>query len=331
MKRLKISVIGDGSWATALVKVLANNAEKIHWHIHDKEAIDHLKKYRKNPNFLSSLELDMDKTYMFDNVEETINDSETVWLAVPSVYLKAILENADPEIFNNRKVISAIKGIIPEENLLISEYLENNFQVFPDAYAVISGPSHAEEVAKERLTFLTAASQNSLLAEEVSGLMECRYIKTTVSNDYKGIEYAAVLKNIMAIAVGIYLSLGFGDNFLAVLASNAIREISRFVNAAVPLQRNTDDFAYLGDLLVTSYSQFSRNRTFGTMIGKGYSVKSVQLEMNMVAEGYHCTKSIVEINQKLNLDMPVTSAVYDVLFNDKDVTETMHRLAENLK
>ena len=310
----KISVIGGGSWATAIVKILSNNVSKIHWWVRSNETAEFIRKYKHNPNYLSDVEIDLNKIEIETDLRKAITSSDIIILAVPSAFLKATLGNISGEDFKGRAVFSAIKGIIPDDLLIIGDFLHKKIGIPISQIGVITGPCHAEEVAMERLSYLTIASQNKETATKLATLMACRYIKTCVSDDIYGTEYSAVLKNVIAIASGICHGVGYGDNFQAVLISNAIQEIERFVKAVHPVDRDIKDSAYLGDLLVTAYSSFSRNRMFGTMVGKGYSVKFAQLEMNMIAEGYYATKCIYELNKKYNVHMPIMNAVYHVLY-----------------
>ncbi len=314
MSKPIIAVIGGGSWATALVKILSNNVDSIHWWVRSADTADFINKYRHNPNYLSDVEINLDKVSVSNDLLKTISSSDIIILAVPSAFLKPALEKIKPIDFKNKTVFSAIKGIIPDDLLIIGDYLREKLNIPLNNIGVITGPCHAEEVAMERLSYLTIASTDIVTATTLASLMNCRYIKTLVSDDIYGTEYSAVLKNVIAIASGICHGVGYGDNFQAVLISNAIREIDRFVSAVHPITRDINDSAYLGDLLVTAYSSFSRNRMFGTMIGKGYSVKFAQLEMNMIAEGYYATNCIYELNKKYNIHMPITSAVYHVLY-----------------
>jgi glycerol-3-phosphate dehydrogenase (NAD(P)+) len=326
-----IAVIGEGSWATAIVKLLLNNINKVNWYIRDKDAIDYIQKNHHNPNFSSSIELDISKINLFNNSFEAIIRSEIIFVIVPSAFLKITLSGCPPDIFKNKLLISAIKGIVPDEHLTVCEYFNKAYDIPLNFLGVISGPTHAEEVALERLTYLTISCENSENSQLIASLLNCRYIKSSLSDDVIGTEYAAVLKNIMAVAAGICHSLGYGDNFQAVLISNAIQEIKRFVDSVHPITRDIKDSAYLGDLIVTAYSQFSRNRTFGTMIGKGYSVKSAQLEMNMVAEGYYASKSIWEINKNYGVYLPICNAVYNILYEKISPVIEIRLLTEKIK
>ncbi len=314
MSKPVIAIIGGGSWATALVKIFSNNVDTIHWWVRNADTADFIGKYRHNPNYLSDVEINLDKVKVSNDLTKVISNSDLIILAVPSAFLKPTLEKIKIEDFKNKIVFSAIKGIIPDDLLIIGDYLRQKLSIPLNKIGVITGPCHAEEVAMERLSYLTIASTDTVTATTLATLMNCRYIKTLVSDDIYGTEYSAVLKNVIAIASGICHGVGYGDNFQAVLISNAIREIDRFVSAVHPITRDINDSAYLGDLLVTAYSSFSRNRMFGTMIGKGYSVKFAQLEMNMIAEGYYATNCIYELNKKYNIHMPITSAVYHVLY-----------------
>ena len=310
----QIAVIGGGSWATAIVKMLSNNSDQIHWWVRNPITLEHIKKYKHNPNYLTSVEFDTNKLLLNTDLKDVISKADILIMAVPSAFLKDTLNNISADDFKNKKVFSAIKGIVPEHNLIVGEFFNTEYLMPMDSIGVIAGPCHAEEVAMEKLSYLTVASQSNENASFVASQLSCRYIKTTVSDDIYGTEYSAVLKNVFAIASGICHGLGYGDNFQAVLISNAIQEIKRFVDVVHPINRDINSSAYLGDLLVTAYSQFSRNRMFGAMIGKGYSVKYAQLEMNMIAEGYYGVKCVYEINKRYNVDMPVTTAVYHILY-----------------
>lgn len=310
----KIAVVGGGSWATAIVKMLCNNADHVHWWIRNPESIEHIKKFKHNPNYLTTVEFDTNKLTLYSDLKAIIKTADVLIMAIPSAFLKDALNGITAEDFKNKEVFSAIKGIVPQHNLIIGEFFNTEYGIPMERIGVITGPCHAEEVAMEKLSYLTIACQNTDNAAFVASLLDCRYINTTVSDDIFGTEYSAVLKNVFAIASGICHGLGYGDNFQAVLISNAIQEIKRFVDAVHPIDRDIKSSAYLGDLLVTAYSQFSRNRTFGSMIGKGYSVKSAQLEMNMIAEGYYGTKCVHEINKQYKVEMPITQAVYNILY-----------------
>jgi len=330
MKAPTIGIIGSGSWATALAKLLLNNCASVNWFIRSKTDIDTFKQFGNNPKYLSSVDFNISKINFTDSVIECIRASDYLILAVPSAFLNTTLKDLNKGDLQNKVFFSAIKGIVPEHNLIVGEYLNKVFEVPFQNIGVITGPCHAEEVAMEKLSYLTIASQNTGNAKTVSDLLNCRYLKSTVSDDIYGTEYSAVLKNVVAVAGGICHGLGYGDNFLAVLVSNAIQEIKRFVDAVHPIDRDIKASAYLGDLLVTAYSQFSRNRTFGTMIGKGYSVKNAQLEMNMIAEGYYAVKCVYEINKTYKVQMPITTAVYNIIYGNKNATKEMANLSELL-
>lgn len=329
MKNNSIAVIGGGSWATAIVKMLSNNCANIHWWMRNKEGVDFIKKYKHNPNYLSSVEIDLSKVSVSNNLNEVIAASNVIVLAVPAAFLHQALLQLNVDL-STKIFFSAIKGIVPEKNKIVGEYLFETYQVPYKNIGVISGPCHAEEVALEKLSYLTIACSNDENATNMATLLNCRYVKTTVSDDIYGTEYAAVLKNIFAIASGICHGLGYGDNFQAVLVSNAIQEIARFVKAVHPINRDINNSAYLGDLLVTAYSQFSRNRTFGNMIGKGYSVKSAQFEMNMVAEGYYAVKCLHEINKQYQVDLPIANAVYNIIYEKISPALEIKLLTEKL-
>ena len=309
----RVGLLGSGSWATAIAKMLLCNTDRLNWHIRSKKNIDAFRMTGHNPSYLTSITFDTSKIHFTEDVNEVVRESDVILMVVPSAFLKSALSSLT-ESLEGKYVISAIKGLIPDENMIVGTWLNQKMGVPLDHIGVISGPCHAEEVALERLSYLTMACQNIDLAREYAELITCHFIKTSVSDDIYGTEYAAVLKNIMAIASGVFHGLGYGDNFQAVLISNAIQEIKRFVDTVHPIPRDIKSSAYLGDLLVTCYSQFSRNRTFGTMLGKGYSVKSAQMEMLMVAEGYYAVKSIKEINDRYQVSMPITDCVYNIIY-----------------
>lgn len=331
-KKLKVGIIGGGSWATAIVKMLSDNAQdkELFWWMRNEEQVNFIRKHHRNPNYLSAIELKLASEQVSTNINFVIEHSDILILSVPAAFLKDALQGISKTSFQNKILVSAIKGIVPDQNQIIGDYLHTHYQIPLNNIVVISGPCHAEEVSQEKLSYLTLACQLAENAQEIASLLDSRYIKTNISDDIYGTEYGAVLKNIYAVASGICHGLGFGDNFQAVLISNAIREMARFVNAAHPIERDIKESAYLGDLLVTAYSQFSRNRTFGNMVGKGYTVKSAQLEMNMVAEGYFASQSIHQINKKLKVDIPICRAVYAILYEKHSPIIEMKLLADLL-
>ncbi len=329
-RKKRVSVIGSGSWATAIVKILHEAQPSIGWYIREQEIIDHIKKHRNNPNYLSSVQFDLKKLKVSNDLNEVVKNSDVLVFVVPASFIKVWLEPLK-ESFENKFILSAIKGIVPEDDSTIAEFFNRNYNVPFDQIGIISGPSHAEEVALERLSYLTFSCKDKEHAKEIATLFDTHYIKTNFGTDIYGTEYSAVLKNIYAIAAGIAHGLGYGDNFLSVLISNSQREIERFLKKTYPSKRRMSTSAYLGDLLVTTYSQFSRNRTFGTMIGKGYSVKSTMLEMNMIAEGYNASKCIKEINSKYNVKMPIADAVYNILYENISPAIEMKLLTNKLK
>ena len=324
-----IGVIGGGSWATAIVKMLCENVNSINWWMRNEDSISHIETYGHNPNYISDAELKKEKLNISSDINSVIENSDLIVLAVPSAFLKSTLNNLNVSL-KEKIIVSAIKGIVPENNTIVGEFIHNQYDVPYKNIGVLTGPCHAEEVALERLSYLTVACSDVEKAEFFANSISGRYIKTTVSDDIYGTEYASVLKNVVALASGICHGLGYGDNFQAVLISNAIREIKRFVDKAHPINRDIKESAYLGDLLVTAYSQFSRNRTFGEMIGRGYSVNSAQLQLKMIAEGYYAVKCISEINEKLNVEMPINQAIYNVLYNKKSVRKEIANLTEKL-
>ncbi len=323
--------MGGGSWATAIAKMSMTGGHKINWYMRRPEQIEKFKESGCNPSYLSSVKFDLKKIKFYSNINLAIKHSDILVFATPSPFLKSHLAKVTTSLAG-KKVVTAIKGIVPEENMIVSDYFTKFYGVNEEDVAVIAGPCHAEEVALERLSYLTVGSKNLKFAEFFANRIENSYLKTYITTDVRGIEYASVLKNVYAIASGICHGLKYGDNFQAILVSNSIREMSRFVNTvATDDERNLQDAAYLGDLLVTAYSKFSRNRTFGSMIGKGYSVRSSQLEMEMIAEGYYGTKCIKEINEKYNVEMPILDACYNILYERISPNIEIKSLTEKIR
>lgn len=326
----KVAVIGGGSWATALVKILCNNLPSVNWWMRNDKAVAHILKYRHNPNYLQSVEFDLNKINVSTDLQEIIQPADIVIIATPSAFLVSIFEHFPKALLRDKVVFSAVKGIVPQHNTIPAHFIHDTFGTAYNKIGIICGPCHAEEVALERLSYLTIASQNEDHAERMADLLSCRYIKTTVSDDLFGTELSAVLKNVYAVAAGICSGLGYGDNFQSVLIANAIQEIENFIDEVSPIHRDVKSSAYLGDLLVTAYSKFSRNRTFGFMIGKGYSVKTAQLEMDMIAEGYYAVKCVMEINKENNVEMPIVEAVYNILYERISPVIEMRILTDKL-
>lgn len=309
----KIAIIGGGSWATAIAKIIVSHTHHIGWYIRRDDQIDDFRRLGHNPAYLTSVRFDVDEINFSADINRIVQSYDTLVFVTPSPYLKNHLKKLRTRI-KDKFIVTAIKGIVPDENLCCSEYFHQVYDVPFENLACIGGPSHAEEVAMERLSYLTVGCSDLDKAKAFTEVLANRFIKTKTSSDVLGIEYASVLKNVYAIAAGICYGLNYGDNFQAVLMSNAVQEMDRFLKTIHPIDRNIIDSVYLGDLLVTGYSNFSRNRTFGTMIGKGYSVKSAQIEMEMIAEGYFGTKCMKEINRHLHVNMPILDAVYNILY-----------------
>jgi glycerol-3-phosphate dehydrogenase (NAD(P)+) len=331
-EQISISVIGGGSWATALVKILLDNqvSKTVHWWLRDQQKVDYILSHKHNRDYLSSVSFDLTNLTVTSNIETCIKAGEIIILAIPSAFVHQSLAGIDKSIYKDKIVVSAVKGLIPETSDILGDYFKNHLGIKSEAIGVITGPCHAEEVALEKLSYLTIASENQEAANHIAHVLKGEFIKTSTTDDIYGTEYSAVLKNVYAIAAGICHGLRFGDNFQAVLVSNAIREIKRFIAAVHPIERDIDDSAYLGDLVVTAYSQFSRNRTFGNMLGKGYSVKSAQLEMNMVAEGYYAVKTVHDMNEELKVSMPIADFVYDVVYGGQKARFIIDKLLDKL-
>ncbi len=327
---IRLTMVGGGSWATALVKILSENNVSVKWWLRKTTDAEHIKKFGHNPSYLSDVQINTRKVKVCTKIRDSVKDSDYVILAVPAAFISDALTGLKPEHFARKSVVSAIKGMIPGANQLVTDWVTEQYGVPAERMAVIAGPCHAEEVALEKQSYLTIASPDASNAQHVADLLRCRFVQTTPVDDIYGIEYSAVMKNIIALACGITRGLGYGDNFQAVLVSNAMQEIKRFVDAVYPKHRDLSGSAYLGDLLVTAYSPFSRNRTFGTLIGRGYTIQSAQAEMNMIAEGYYAVKSIYEINRQFAVAMPITNAVYAILYDKAAPTGEMNKLKEVL-
>ncbi|WP_034060656.1 NAD(P)H-dependent glycerol-3-phosphate dehydrogenase [Lacinutrix jangbogonensis] len=330
-KKLKYTVFGSGSWATAIVKMLCENQEKVGWYMRSVYTKEHLLKEQHNPTYLSSVEFNLEQLHISNDINEMVTYADVLIFVIPSAFIGDELKKLNVAL-KGKFVVSAVKGIIPETGLLLGEHFHENYNVPFENIGVIAGPCHAEEVALERLSYLTISCADPIKAQAVADALASDYIKTKISDDIIGTEYAVMLKNIYAIAAGIAHGLGYGDNFQSVLMSNAIREMNRFIKKRHKMKRNINNSAYLGDLLVTGYSVFSRNRMFGNMIGKGYTVKSAQMEMSMVAEGYYATKSAFLLNEKKEKQTktPIIDAVYAILYNGENAKKVFKKLTDAL-
>ncbi|RVU25678.1 NAD(P)H-dependent glycerol-3-phosphate dehydrogenase [Sandaracinomonas limnophila] len=328
----QITVLGGGSWATALVKILCENNVKIKWWIRRKSDVDFIRKYNHNPSYLTDVVINPRKVKTYHKMSDALNGTEYIILAIPAAFIPSTLKDLHAKHFEGKKIVSAIKGMIPDENILVTDWMEKAFNLPLGNSCVIAGPCHAEEIALEKQSYLTIASPKVETAQSFANLLNSRFLQAHAIGDLYGVEYCAVIKNIIAIACGITRGLGFGDNFQAVLVSNAMQEIKVFLDKVYPAtERDLNSSGYLGDLLVTAYSQFSRNRTFGNMLGKGYSVKSAQMEMNMIAEGYYAVKSIYLISKSHDLNLPIIDAVYNIVYGKANPKEEMGRLKGHLK
>jgi len=327
----KFCIMGGGSWATAISKILMmNGTEKINWYMRRPSQIEDFKRLGHNSSYLSAIKFDLNRIHFYSNINLAVKNSDVLLFATPSPYLKQHLKKLKQDI-SGKVIVSAIKGIVPDENLSVSDYFHKMYHVPMGNIAAIGGPCHAEEVALERLSYLTIACTNKERARSIAQKFSCNFVKATISDDIYGVEYSSTLKNVYSIAAGICHGLKYGDNFQAVLISNSTQEISRFINAVYPMARNINESVYMGDLLVTAYSKFSRNRTFGTMIGKGYSVRTAHLEMEMIAEGYYATKCIKEINECYHVNMPILDAVYNILYERVSPNIEIKLLTESLR
>ena len=328
--KASIAIMGGGSWATAIAKIVLERVEHIYWYMRKSETIEEFKRLEHNPSYLTSVRFDIDRITFSSDINEVVRSADTLIFVTPSPYLKNHLRKPKEKI-HNKFIITAIKGIVPDENLICSEYFRQVYNVPDDNLAVLGGPSHAEEVALARLTYLTVGCTDEAKAKTFADMITSDYVKTKTSGDVIGIEFGSVLKNVYAIASGICNGLKYGDNFQSVLVANAVQEMNRFLRAVYPIERNVYDSVYLGDLLVTSYSNFSRNRVFGTMIGRGYSVKSAQIEMEMIAEGFFGTKCMKDINRHFRVNMPILDAVYNILYERISPAIEIKLLTESLR
>lgn len=325
----RIAVMGGGSWATALSKLLLNNCKSITWYMRRDDRIEEFKRLGHNPAYLTDVNFDISRIHFTSDINEACDTCDTLLLVMPSPYFKTHLEKLTTDI-SQKAVVSAVKGIVPDDNELITDYMSKHYGVSPMRMLVVSGPCHAEEVALDRPSYLTIGCHDMARAELFGQCLTGKNSHAIISSDVDGIEYAAVLKNVYAIAAGIIHGMKMGDNFSAMLISNAIREMQRFVDAANPRPREICDSVYLGDLLVTAYSRFSRNHNFGSMIGKGYSVKAARMEMEQTAEGYYGAKCITDINdERYGVDMPILNAVYNILYHNVSATKAVKDMAAN--
>lgn len=327
--KASIAVLGGGSWATALVKIFTDSKTFVHWYMRNEQQAHLLKKTRKNPSYLSSVKFRPGRISVSTDINEVVTKCDWIVMAIPSAFLGSELKKIKVSL-TNKVIVSGVKGILPESKLLIGDYLTQYFDLPREQFLVISGPSHAEEIALERLSYLTIACEKKENAACLKQMMQTSYLRVKLSTDVIGIEYAATLKNIYAIASGIAHGLNYGDNFQSVLISNSVREMKHFIKKLSPQKRNIDESAYLGDLLVTAYSGFSRNRRFGNMIGKGYSIKSAQIEMIMIAEGYYATKLIQEITKSKQITTPIINAIFEILYLKKDPKRSFAQLVNKL-
>ncbi|NSL89667.1 NAD(P)H-dependent glycerol-3-phosphate dehydrogenase [Chitinophaga sp. Mgbs1] len=331
-----IGIIGSGSWATALAKILTDNGQHIHWWIRNEDTIRHMQLRHHNKHYLTSVYFDTSLLSLSNSIQAVAEACDKLVLAVPSAFLLDVLQQLPPGALAHKKIVSAIKGLVPGENILINEYLEQHFQLPAAQYFTITGPCHAEEVANEKLSYLTFSGTHLEGAQAIADMFTGSYLQTIVNTDMIGVQLAAVLKNIYALGAGIAHGLEYGDNFLSVYITNCFREMQTFLEqyesqkaerlGTEPMVHNYSASAYLGDLLVTCYSLHSRNRTFGNMIGKGYSVKAAQLELNMIAEGYYACRSIFEMNKTIGAYMPIAQAVYTILWQQVHPAEAFMAL-----
>lgn len=330
MDKPRVGVLGGGSWATAQVKLLCKNTDKVYWWMRNKEAIEHIRQFGHNPNYIQSIEFEKEQLHVTDDLQAVIDNSDYIIVAIPSAFVHEAFQQYKPTGLENKVLFSAIKGVINEFDSIPARYFHKQLGVPYENIGIVCGPCHAEEVAMEKLSYLTIGCSDIEKADRMASMLGCRFLKTNTTEDVFGAELAAILKNVYAVASGICHGLGYGDNFQAVLISSAISEMERFIDTVHEIHRDVKSSAYLGDLLVTAYSPYSRNRTLGTMVGKGYSVKWATIEMNMVAEGYYAARGIHEINKKFNADIPIADAVYRILYEKISPVMEMRILTDKL-
>ena len=326
----KIAVIGSGSWATALAKLILNNNSRINWYIRRSDRIEEFIRLHRNPVYLSDVSFDTHRIDFFSDINAAIAGAKTIVVAIPSPYFKDEADKIDVDM-EGKNIVSAVKGIVPGDNQIVTDWFASHLDCADNNLLVIGGPCHAEEVALDHLSYLTIGCHDPIKGTNFARTISSARLKTIVSLDVAGIEYGSVLKNVYAIAAGIIDGMKAGDNFKAMLVCNAIREMRRFIDVAAPMdcERDIDRSAYLGDLLVTAYSIFSRNHNFGAMIGKGYSVKSAMMEMEMVAEGYYGTRCMYDINEeKYNVEMPILNCVYRIIYEGKNPRQAFRAIAD---
>ena len=327
--KLNIAVLGGGSWGTAIVKMLCENVNCVNWYIRNEENVLSLAKSGRNSNYLRSVNLNVNKIKPSSSIIDVVKNSDVLILAIPSPFVDLELLKIK-DVLCEKKIFSALKGVIPESNLIVSEHLNKYYKVPTFNIGIITGPCHAEEVALEKLSYLTVASQNKDIGTAMTKSLSSNYINVKYSKDTMGVEYAAMLKNVYAIMAGVCHGLGYGDNFQSVLISSCVREMKKFVLKIYKTTRDINDSEYLGDLLVTCYSSFSRNRTLGNMIGKGYSLRSAISEMSMIAEGYYATKNAFELISDKKEDFKIIHSAYKILYEKKTPKEIIKELSINL-
>jgi glycerol-3-phosphate dehydrogenase (NAD(P)+) len=320
MNEKRFGIIGSGSWATAIAKIVSDNGFALNWWVRQANNIEYFIKRHHNPHYLRNAYFDVSKIQFSDNVATVVKDSDIIIVAVPSIHIESALAALDKDALKGKKIISAVKGVVPKVNLLVNQYLDQQFHFPIGDYFTLLGPSHAEEVAAEQLSYLTFSGIHTEDTKAIAQCFQNDYINTIINNDVYGVQYAGVAKNIYALGAGIAHGLEYGDNFLSVYIANAANEMKYFLKGVMEHQGakcdnvNYSASVYLGDLLVTCYSLHSRNRTFGNMIGKGYSVRSAELEMNMVAEGYNACKCIMAINENIGVQLPIVHSIYKILW-----------------
>lgn len=328
-KNSRCAVIGYGSWATAIVKILLENESSVGWHVRNPEVLDSIKRRKRNPKYLTQVKFSTAALRLSDDINEVVANADIIIMAVPSAFLQATLAPLTVPL-TDKFIVSAIKGIIPDSLVTIAEFFNNNYNVPFSQIGIATGPCHAEEVALEKLSYLTMVCKDLANSKVLGEKFKSKFIKVSYSTDIYGVEYASVLKNIYALAVGIATGLGYGDNFVAVLTCNGSLEMNRFMASTYPTARDMNASAYLGDLIVTAYSKFSRNRSFGVMIGKGYSVKATMIELNMVAEGYYAAECIEKVNRKFKIELPIINTVYNILYKNANPATEMKKLTKKL-
>ena len=329
-KASRCAVVGHGSWATAIVKVLTINDSEVYWYVRNPEVLESLRSEGHNCRYLSDVELDMNRIHLSDDLNEAVSNTDILFLVMPAAFLKCYLSDLRVSL-KDKMVVSAIKGIIPDENQFVTDYLKQQYGLSDSHLCFICGPTHAEEVGHGQLTYLTLACRNIVNARAVGEKLKTTSIKVSWQRDIDYLVRSSVFKNIYAVMVGIAVGMGYGDNFVSVLVANCIKEMYFLLDPqSVNDLTKFNPSNFFGDLLASCYSSHSRNRQFGMLIGRGNTVKTALNEMTMVAEGYYASKMISTLPEAQRQKMPIADMVSQILHQGVPARKAMKRLEELL-